>query len=191
MSSVSTVPNRLELIPYAGYVWTLSQDVVIGSAFGEIDIKDMAFYGGALDINLAKRSQKTGQLRLLYRRSDSEAEFRSALPTVTQDIAVEYLHIGGVGGYQRGNVMPFTSITLGTTRFSGDGGDDWKFSMIFGLGVKVYTEGRVGFMFEGSWPITFTDAYGGVSFGTGGVSPSIGGTGISQLDVGGGVIIKL
>jgi hypothetical protein len=85
--------------------------------------------------------------------------------------------------------MPFTSITLGGTRFSAGGDDEWKFSMIFGLGVKVYTSPKVGIMIQGNWPITFTDSWGGVTVGTGGAGVAIGGTGVSQLDVGGGLII--
>jgi hypothetical protein len=85
--------------------------------------------------------------------------------------------------------MPFTQVTLGGTRFSGGGQDEWKFSMIFGLGVKYYASPKVGIMLQGNWPITFTDSYGGVSVGTGGLGVGITGTGVSQLDLGGGLII--
>jgi hypothetical protein len=44
-------------------------------------------------------------------------------------------------------------------------------------------------MLQGNWPITFTDSYGGVSVGTGGLGVGITGTGVSQLDLGGGLII--
>jgi hypothetical protein len=62
--------------------------------------------------------------------------------------------------------------------------------MIFGLGVKVYTSGKIGVLVQGNWPITFTDAWGGVTVGTGGAGVSFGGTGISQLDIGGGLFVS-
>jgi hypothetical protein len=182
--------HKAEIIPLGGYAWTMSMDVYSGLTAGELDFADAAYYGVALDINLARPgAQKTGQLRLLYRRSDAEAQFRTITEVYKADASVEYWQIGGVGGMRRGNAMPFTSVTLGGTRFVAGGSDEWKFSMIFGLGVKVYTSPKVGLMIQGNWPITFTDTYGGVTVGTGGAGIAVGGTGISQLDVGGGLII--
>lgn len=151
------------------------------------------FWGIAIDVNVARQTGKTGQLRLLYRREDSNVVFTPYLagnPSASLDAAVEYWHIGGLGGVTRGKAMPFTSVTLGGTRFIAEGTDEWKFSMIFGLGVKVYTSPKVGIMIQGNWPITFTDSWAGVTVGSGGAGASFGGTGISQLDVGGGLIIQ-
>ena len=157
--------------------------------------RDTGKYGAALDFNVARGGGKTGQVRLLYRREDSTVQFTPYTITASSepfsnDAVIEYWHIGGLGGVTRGNAMPFTSVTLGGTRLIANGEDEWKFSMIFGLGVKVYTEGKVGFMIQGNWPITFTDTWGGVAVGGGGAGVAIGGTGISQLDVGGGLIVK-
>jgi hypothetical protein len=188
--------SKAEIVLLGGYAWTMSQDVVFNYTLGgELDIDDAAYYGAAIDINVARGGPKTGQLRLLYRREDSTVEFRPYTITAsnqpfTLDCAVEYWQIGGVGGMMRGKAMPFTSVTLGGTRLSANGDDEWKFSMIFGLGVKVYNSPKVGFMIQGNWPITFTDSWGGVTVGTGGAGVAVGGTGISQLDVGGGLIIR-
>jgi hypothetical protein len=183
--------HKMELIPLGGYAWTMSMDIYTTSlTSGQLDFKDAAFYGGALDINMAPPgAYKTAQLRLLYRRSDSKVQLRSLSNVQEVDAAVEYWHIGGLGGVMRGNAMPFGAITLGGTRLMAAGDDEWKFSMIFGLGVKVYASPKVGFMIQGNWPITFTDTWGGVTVGTGGLGVGITGTGISQLDVGGGLII--
>jgi len=190
----STPQNKAEIVLLGGYAWTMSQDVYYGTLGGEIDIDDAAYYGLALDVNVARGTGKTGQLRLMYRREDSKVEFRPYTITAsnepfTLDCAVEYWQIGGLGGMMRGKTMPYTAITLGGTRLIAEGEDEWKFSMIFGLGVKVYSSPKVGFMIQGNWPITFTDSWGGVSVGTGGAGLAVGGTGISQLDVGGGLII--
>lgn len=192
----STPQSKAELVLLGGYAWTMSQEVYYSYyvASGELDIDDAAYYGIALDINVARNTGKTGQLRLMYRREDSEVVFRPYTITASDqpfslDCAVEYWQIGGLGGMMRGKTMPYTAITLGGTRFVAGDTDEWKFSMIFGLGVKVYSSPKVGFMIQGNWPITFTDTWGGVTVGTGGGGVAIGGTGISQLDVGGGLII--
>lgn len=188
-TSSAGTEHKIEVIPLGGYAWTMSMDVYYGLVAGELDIKDAGYYGVAVDVNLAPAAYKTAQLRLLYRRSDSEVEFRSVSLRGSADAAVEYWHIGGLGGVRKGNALPYTTISLGGTRFVAGDTDEWKFSMIFGLGVKVYTSPKVGLMIQGNWPITFTDSWGGVTIGTGGAGVAIGGTGVSQLDVGGGLII--
>ena len=94
----------------------MSQDVYAGLEGGELDINDNAYYGLALDINVVRNPGKTGQLRLMYRREDSEVTFRPftvGLQPVSRDCSVEYWQIGGLGGFKRGKTTPFTSITLG------------------------------------------------------------------------------
>lgn len=201
-SMYSQPESRIEIIGMAGYAWTMAMDVYFGNQLGELDFSDEVYYGGALDYTVSPPgSMKIAQVRLLYRREDGELQARGITNRFTTDGSVEYLHIGGVTGVNKGKAMPFATVSLGATHFSADdvqqgnvnvqGGDSWKFSMIFGLGVKVYTSPKIGFMLEGNWPITFTDAWGGVSVGTGGVSAGISGTGVSQLDLGGGLIIRL
>ncbi len=194
----STREHKADIVVLGGYAFTMAQDVVINyTNGGELDIDDAPFYGVALDFNLVRESDKTGQLRVMWRREDSEVKFKSFTPgnpSIDEgiDCAVEYWQIGGVGGIRRGKAMPFTAVTLGATRLVAEGGgDEWKFSMIFGLGVKVYTSEKIGIMIQGNWPLTFTDAWGGVTIGTGGAGVGISGTGISQLDIGGGLIIQL
>jgi hypothetical protein len=190
----SAKPTKVDVVFLGGYAFTMSQDVYIGLIPGELDIDDAAFYGVALDFNVVRQPGKEGQLRVMWRREDSQVTFRpfaTGDPSGSIDCAVEYWQIGGLGGVRRGNAMPFASVMLGGTRLAVDsGGDEWKFSMIFGLGVKVYTSGKIGVLVQGNWPITFTDAWGGVTVGTGGAGVSFGGTGISQLDIGGGLFVS-
>jgi hypothetical protein len=186
---------KVDLIPMGGYAWTMSMDAVANGRPGEIDLEDAAYYGVALDFNVAPPgSYKTAQVRLMWRREDTKVQLRGFSGLGTDfpevDAAVEYWQIGGVTGIMRGNAMPFATVSLGATRLDAGTDDAWKFSMIFGLGVKIYSSPKFGFMLQGNWPITFTDTWGGVTVGTGGAGVGIGGTGISQLDVGGGVIIR-
>lgn len=178
--------HRFEIIPYAGYAWTISEDVFIPpSISGKVDIKSGFAWGVAVDVNV----RPGAQVELLYHRQDSELELKRAGGTKEDlgDIAVEYWHVGGTYGVRRDMVMPYSSVSLGGTRFDGPGGDEWKFSMMLGLGAKVYASERIGLRLGARLPISFTS--GGVGIGTGGVS--FGGTGITQFDVIGGLVIML
>jgi hypothetical protein len=186
-SSRSSFEPRIELIPHAGYAWTFEREAYYGAFTGKLDIKDSGFWGIAADIPV--RPDK--QIRLLYRRQDSEIVFRRyGGGSYEQDLATEYYHIGGVGGIRRGNVLPYGLLTLGGTRYANELDDIWKFSMIFGLGAKVYGE-RFGFMAQASFPFTVTEGGGYISVGSGGLYTTVGGTGIGQFDLSAGLIVRL
>jgi hypothetical protein len=175
---------RLDIIPMGGYVWTLSQSATYNVYSGDVDFKSGEFYGIALDIYKVTFMQ----VRLLYRRQDTQLTFkRGGISDDLGDVAIEYWHVGGIKGMQKGNVKPFTGLSLGGTRYAYDGGDDWKFSIILSLGAKIHLNEKIGVMVSGQMPFSFTGAFVGV--GTGGVS--VGGTGIAQADVTAGLIITL
>lgn len=187
--------HRVEIIPYGGYVWTVSRDFDFIDTNnvrrrGNLDIKSGGMYGVEIDFNLPFKPGS--QLQLLYNRQDSELEFKSSgFTTQTVDFAVEYWQIGGVYGIRRDQVLPFSSLSIGGTRYSGDVGDEWKFSMILGLGAKIYINERVGIRLAGRMPFTFFSSGFGLGVGTGGAYVSLGGTGIAQFDVSGGLVITL
>jgi len=170
-----------------GYVWTGSQSATYNQTSGDLDIKDSGYWGVAVDFYAVPYMQ----VRLLYRRQDSQLTFKRAGTGITEDIdnmSVEYLHIGVVKGIQKGKVLPFSTATLGATRFASDSFEDsWKFSVIFGLGAKIHLSDKIGIMAAGHIPISITDGFVGVS--TGGLS--LGGYGITQIDVTGGLVITL
>lgn len=202
VSAQRTGANIGELHGFGGYRWTWSQGVYdyYTDTAGDIDIKSSWFWAVALDVNTPIRPGL--QLELLYDRQSSELTFknRSGKDTVA-DITVEYMHIGGVQAiHQAGPLVPFTSFTLGATRYSFDNprvgadvpgawDDIWKMSGIIGLGAKFYGSERVGFRLIGRLPITFTS--GGMSFGYGssGSGLSVSANGITQIDVNGGVFV--
>ena len=177
-------PPRLDIIPMGGYVWTVSQSATYNLTSGDMDLKNSGFYGLAVDIYAVPFMQ----IRLLYRRQDTQLTFkRAGITEDLGDIAVEYWHIGAIKGMQKGKVKPFTGLSLGGTRYAYDSGDDWKFSIILSLGAKIYLNDRIGIMATGQMPFSFTSAFLGI--GTGGLS--VGGSGIAQFDLGAGLIITL
>lgn len=183
--------HRIEVLGYAGYLWSGAIDVNYGSLYGEADVESGEIWGIEADVNVRPGTQ----LVLLYNRMDSELTFEQngGLPELAGDIAIEYWHIGGLGGVQRGNVMPFTMVTLGGARimpgFEGTEEDVWKFSMILGLGAKIYVNERMGIRVQGRLPWIFVSGGGSVGCGSGGCYSSVGGWGIVQADVSGGLFI--
>ncbi len=180
--------HRFEIIPFGGYVWTLSRRITFGipAQTGDLDIKDSGFWGVEMAFNVRPGSQVT----LLYQRQNSDLTFKTAGTTNNLgELGVEYWHIGGIGGVPKDNVFAFTGLSLGGTRYIArdSGGVDWKFSMILRLGAKVYLNERLGLLVQARMPYTFTN--GGLAIGTGGVS--FGGTGIAQLDLSAGLMINM
>ena len=173
---------RLDIIPMGGYVWTISQGAVINGFGGDIDFKSSSFYGIAVDLYAAPGIQG----RLLYRRQETKLTFkRLGATTELADVSIDFWHIGVVKGITKGKVKPFTSFTIGGTRYGFSGESAWKFSAILGLGAKIHINEKLGLMVSGQMPFAFTGAFLGI--GTGGVS--VGGTGIGQFDVAAGLMI--
>lgn len=186
--------HRVEINAFGGYRFTFSRRVCSPLECGDVDIKDQGFWGVELDINV----QPYTQLALLYDRQTSTVTFRpdfNARPKEdVVEVITEYWHIGGLRGIQQGAVMPFGSFTLGATRYNFKTtllDDEWKFSVILGLGAKIYASDRLGLRIQGRLPLTFTSGSFGIGCGTGGCGTLIGGTGIGQLDFSGGVMLML
>ncbi len=192
--SSGILEHKVELFAIGGYSWTTAYDVYYRGYSGRFDIKDSGFWGVGLDVIMHSQAQ----LELLYTRQDSRLDVRGAWPPedddLPDDVAVEYYQIGGLGGMPRDNIFPFGSFTLGATRYVPKGsryGDQWKFSIIPGLGAKFYLHERFGLRVQGRLPITFVTAGGGLWCGGYGCSASVGGSGLLQIDVSAGFMILL
>jgi len=186
----AAAPHKAELGFNGGYVWTWARQVYYTTG-GELDIKDTGYWGVTLDMNV----QEGKQLELLYRRQDSQLTFKAPLSPTTDlaDVAIEYWQIGGLGGVPRGDVMPYGLFTVGATHFipkNSSFGDEWRFSMIFGLGAKKYIGEKLGIRAQAQLPFTWLDGGGSVACGPLGCITTVGGTGVGQIDVGGGVFLK-
>ena len=185
----SSSEHRFELIPHLGYVWTGARDAGFELDSGELDFEDSAYWGIAGDFKV----RPGGQVRLQYRRQDTDLVFRGrTLGRVSTDTAVEYFQVGGLAGSERGELFPYASFTVGATRFSASDfdEDDWKFSMLLGFGVKAYGD-RVGFMAQCTFPFTVIDGGGTIAIGPAGGFATFGGYGIGQFDMTGGLIIRI
>jgi hypothetical protein len=185
--------HKIEITPLGGYVWTVSRDGYFDNVQGSLDLESGGYWGIAVDINLPKQG---AQLELLYRRQDTELTWkpRSGIKESFGDVGVEYWQIGMVGGVQKDKVMPFTMFTLGATHYdfkSASIDSEWKFSMIFGLGAKIYMSQRIALRLQGSMPFTFTSGGAGVGCSFGGCYPTVGGSGIFQFDLTAGIAILI
>lgn len=185
-------PHKVELNVLGGYAWTFSRQIYnpVGAS-QTLDIKDNGYYGVALDFNL----ERGGQLELLWRRENSQVtlrDFPGAPASTLDDVAIQYWQVGGLGGYMKGNIFPFGAITLGATQLifkDSDLSDDWRFSIIFGLGMKYYASDRFGIRIQGNLPFTFVNGGGSVVCGPAGCYSAVGGTGVGQFDIGGGLFV--
>jgi hypothetical protein len=89
--------------------------------------------------------------------------------------------------------MTFSQFTLGATRFSGGSffEPDWKFSLMFGLGVKYYLTRVLALRLQGRMPLTFIGSESQFGCGPHGCFTSVGGLGIVQFDLSIGVALLL
>jgi opacity protein-like surface antigen len=183
--------HRVEVFGYGGYAWTGSIDAWYANYSGKLDIKDSGIWGIEADVNV----RPDAQLVLLYSRQDSKVTFGYGGAKIAEgDVAVEQWQIGGMSGVRRGNVMPFGMFTLGGARIIPDWGgatsdDVWKFSIILGLGAKIYINDKIGLRVQGRMPWMIIDGGAYLGCGTGGCYSSFGGSGMVQGDVSGGLFV--
>ena len=196
LASTSAMAQRpaIEFTPEANYLWTsrISATIPDGSGglrTGDIDIKDSGAYGFTVDIEVRPGTQ----LEFLYLRQDSDLTFKPFTgpeETLIEGVATSYYHVGALQGFKRGNVLPFTGLTLGATQFSSDN-SEWKFSFGFNAGAKVYLNERIGLRLHGRVLASMLDTSAGIWAGTGGVGLTVGGSALWQWDLGGGLVIRL
>ena len=183
--------HRYELGASAGYGWTFAREVVFNNTGGVADVKDGAHWGGTIDTYV----QDGKAVRLLYQRQESKLTYqpRGLQKFDVADIAVEYFQLGGLAGTPKGNLLPYGMFTLGATRLSYsniDADDNWRFSMILGFGAKAYVSPKLGVQVEGQIPYTWIDGGGSVACGSFGCVSTVGGTGVGQANVGGGLFLN-
>jgi len=186
--------HKAEIGLLGGYVWTVSKDFSTQNGRGNADIGSSEFYGAEIDVNIRPGMQ----LVLLWTQQDTDFLLKGNgippdVPTSTP-VNVQYWHIGALQGAQNGQVMPYGKFTLGGTRYVIDvpgTSDEWQFSMIFGLGAKMYPSDKIAIRLEGTMPWTYTSGGVGFGFGSGGGGLYVGGSGIAQFTLALGINILL
>jgi opacity protein-like surface antigen len=177
-----------------GYAWTTSKNFSTVNGPANVDFKSSEYWGVEIDLNV----RPGAQLVLLWTYQDTDAQLTgigvpSDVPRSTP-LNIQYWQIGGLSGMQRGNVMPYGKFTLGATKYSLDdpgASDEWQFSMILGLGAKMYPNDKIAIRLEGALPFTYFNGGMSVGIGTGGAGVYVGGNGVAQWTVTLGVNVLL
>jgi hypothetical protein len=197
-ASNSWAQHKAEITPWVGWSFGSTSVTTIS---GDIRTKAAVDYGLTVDVNV----RPGGQLELSYSRTETELTLkRFAGGTIPlTDVSVNNFQIGGLGYVMRGQSAPFASFTLGAayikpaqgTITDGDRvitiSDTWRFSMIFGLGVKYMASERIGIRLQGHISALFLDTGGGMWCGFGGCSLGLFGTGVLNGDVSAGLILAI
>ena len=181
--------SKIELTGYTGYQFGLSTLNFVG---GSVDLKDGVNYGGSIGI----RVRPNQLIEFTVNRWDTELRFKGigVPPSIGMDVTNFYL--GGYNEVHKGKARPFFGVGLGATWFSprtSTIGDDWRFSVMFGGGVKVMfgEKQNIGLRLQGNLLMTFLSSAWGVSCGTGGCGMGLFGTGIADLNFTAGLTVGL
>jgi len=186
--------QRFEATPYYGFMFAGNLDLVKG----QMNIKDNPNYGIILDFELDRRNGL--HLELSYDRLDTRATFKEyggyAEEKDIFDMFLEYYQLGALYnkplskkasgfGFFTGGVARFSPIT---TEF----GDDYRFAITMGGGVKYFITKSIGIRLQGRLKMPMFFSGGGMYLGSGGSGFYLGsGTVLLQMDLIAGLIIRL
>ena len=167
--------------------WTL------GGKSGNANIKNNWNYGAFLDYTI----QPGLKAELFYNRMESDLELKDVAGFVQNlgSMSVEYFQIGGVKELPMDQLAPFTLVTVGATRFAAkESGikDDWRFSIVLGLGANYHVTEKIGLRAQGRLLMPMFWGGGGFYCGTGGCGVGLGSTAtFIQVDLTAGLFISL
>ncbi len=199
--------SKLEITPTAGYTFSSRNNW----AYADMDLRDEYSGGLALDI----RVHENMLVELMYHNVITELNTTvysgiSGKEYYNTPLAVEYYHVGGIREMSLEKVRPFTSFTIGGTRFhptgettyaSDEGGDSsidittksdtWALSISLGGGAKIMFGERIGLRLQGRLmlPMYFNGV--GIYCGNGCGGGATFGVYFVQLDLSAGLIIAL
>ena len=183
---------KFEITPFTGYMFGGYMNVYQG----QITIDNAQNYG--LSFVYTVPYKQGIQLEVLWLMHQSALNLQKPGEREVNklfDINTHYIQIGGIYGKRKKNVMPFGSISFGTTLFSPHSvrySDEWQFSMTIGAGIKFYLSKHVGLRLQARALLPFYWGTGSVWCGTGGCSLGYGSTSIMlQGDFTAGLMITL
>ncbi len=185
--------QRVEITPYYGYMFagkmTLYQ--------GDFNIKNDANYGITLDFEVDRK--KGISVELLYDRIDTRVVLKEYPTNISKDLfdmSEEYFQVGGLyNSPLNKKAIAFGVFTLGAVRFHPKDsryGDDWRFGVTFGGGIKYFISESIGIRLQGRIKMPLYFAGGGIYVGGGGAGYGMGaGTALLQADLTAGLIFQI
>jgi hypothetical protein len=188
------IAQRFEATPYYGFVFAGKLNFVDG----EMNIKDNPNYGIMLDFELDRRHGLN--LELSYDRLNTNATYKKNGQYESEedlfDMFIEYYQLGAL--YDKPlskNASAFGFFTGGVARFSpqtDEYGDDYRFAITGGGGVKYFITESIGIRLQGRLKMPFFFSGGSLYVGSGGSGFFMGtGTVLLQMDLTAGVIIRI
>jgi hypothetical protein len=163
---------------------------MLGGQKGSLDTRESMDFG--VTVGYAVRDS-LAQVELIYSHQDSDVFFEFSGEEVDYgQVAIDHLHIGGLFGVPSGKATWFTTLSLGTSRWAPEDGDDaWRFSLMFGLGAKYPISDRFGLRFQARIPYMFVEDSAKYACNESGCLSSAGGKSMWQFDLIVGLIFKL
>lgn len=147
-----------EVTPFIGYRGGGNFDLEGSTSASKVDLDDHGSFG--LAVNLFPGADKTESYELFYSREEASVAKNS--PLAPFDLNVEYLHLGGTLHFEDElPVKPYIVGGLGVTRFSpqtGNGGDDSRFSLSLGAGLKLPITKHFSARLEARGYVTFVNS---------------------------------
>jgi hypothetical protein len=157
--------KRVEVTPFAGWMWGGSLDVTRG----ELEIEPSLDYGATIDVTL----RPGAQAQLLYARQDTELLLKPRGSNVLEplfDIAVQYFQIGGLLEVPAERFRPFLGLTLGATHMyvkENNVDDDVVFSGVLTGGFKILLPPHLAIRMQMRMYMSFVGVEGSLFCGTG------------------------
>ena len=176
--------SQLEVSAYYG--WQFGGQVQYRD--GRLTIRDSDSWGA----QVAYRVARTSLLHFGYFRQDTQVlleTYRDGVVSVPG--SVNYWQFGGTAETSTDAVRPFGTAGVGFTHFApkeSGYNSETKFGMSFGGGVKAFVNEHIGLRLQGNVLMSLIYGGGGFWCGTGGCGTTIGGDGIFQGNIQGGLV---
>lgn len=189
--------RRLELTPFAGYLWSTH----VSTTDGYLATLGAPELGGALDLAL----DPTSQVELLYVYAKAQTRFVSQyVPFPSSgwfDVRYQYFQVGGTASFPRGDLEPFVAGGIGAVWITPadaalDGGgtadlsDTWLLAFSLGGGLKWFVSRTIGLRFQARLFLPVQLSSGAFYAGSGGAAFTVsGGVPLVQGDLSLGLIV--
>jgi hypothetical protein len=192
-TSSTIFAQRVEVTPYYGYMFAGKMDFIDGI----LNIKNNPNYGVLLNFELDRRHGL--HLELSYDRFDTRTTFKKYGEFEQEnnlfDMFIEYYQLGALYSKaltKKANAFGF--FTGGVARFSPvtpKYGDDYRFAITAGGGIKYFITKSLGIRLQGRLKMPMFFSGGSLYLGSGGTGFYMGsGTVLLQMDLTAGVIFR-